>query len=76
MRSDLYLESFPFGSATAMLEAAQIGLAAVLQYDPPFCLLSTNHGLEFQLKNAATEEEYIENVCGWPPPPTNASNSE
>jgi glycosyltransferase involved in cell wall biosynthesis len=61
--ADLYLESFPFGSATALLEAAQSGLATVWQYNPPFDLLTTNHGLEALLPRFATEGEYVERVC-------------
>lgn len=60
--ADLYIESFPFGSATALLEVGHAGVPAVLPFNPQFDLLVTNHGLEGLLSHAASEEEYIEQV--------------
>lgn len=57
--ADLYLESMPFGSATALLEAGHAGLPVVLPFAPTCELLVTNHGLEDLLSNPPTEEEYI-----------------
>jgi len=60
--ADLYLESMPFGSATALLEAGRQGLPVVLPFAPTCELLVTNHGLEDLLSNPPTEEEYIRQV--------------
>ena len=60
--ADLYLESFPFGSATALLEAARAGVPVVLPFAPPFDLLVTNHGLEAIVSNPGSEEEYIDRI--------------
>src|SRR4030095_16852493 len=60
--ADLYLESMPFGSATALFESALVGLPVVLPYAPTFELLVTNHGLEHLVASAATEDEYIQRV--------------
>jgi glycosyltransferase involved in cell wall biosynthesis len=60
--ADLYLESFPFGSATALLEAARAGVPVVLPFAPPFDLLATNHGLEDIVSYSGSEEEYIDRV--------------
>src|SRR5690606_34285328 len=40
--ADVYLESFPFGSQTALLEAALSGLPVVPAYAPLFPLLVAN----------------------------------
>lgn len=61
--ADLYVESFPFGSSTAMLEAARAGLPVVWPFNPPFKLLVTNHGFETHLSHASDESEYIDQVC-------------
>lgn len=60
--ADLYLESMPFGSATALMEAAYAGLPAVLPFAPPLDLFVTNHGLESVLQNPATERDYVAEV--------------
>jgi hypothetical protein len=57
--ADLYLESMPFGSATALLEAAQVGLPVMLPFSPPHDLFVTNHGIETIVHNPATEEAYL-----------------
>lgn len=60
--ADIYLESMPFGSATALLEAALAGLPAVLPFAPPHELFVTNHGLESVVTNPQTEAEYLDRV--------------
>lgn len=60
--ADLYLESMPFGSATAFLEVALAGLPAVLPFDPPDELFVTNHGLETIASSPASEEAYLDRV--------------
>ncbi len=63
--ADIYLEGFPFGSQTALLESALAGLPAVLAFDPPFALLATNDESLWDLaSNPASEGEYIERVGG------------
>jgi hypothetical protein len=61
--ADVYLESFPFGSQTALLEAALNGLPVVPAYAPLFPLLVANddalHGI---LSNPRCEQEYVERV--------------
>lgn len=59
--ADIYVEGFPFGSQTALLESALAGLPAVLAFDPPFALLATNDESLWDLaSNPASEGEYIE----------------
>lgn len=61
--ADIYLESFPFGSQTALLEAALSGLAVVPAYAPLFPLLVANDdALADILPNPRNEQEYIERV--------------
>jgi predicted O-linked N-acetylglucosamine transferase (SPINDLY family) len=60
--ADPYLESFPFGSATALLEAAHAGVPMVLQFSPMLDLLATNHRLEDVVSNLGSEEEYMDRV--------------
>lgn len=57
--ADLYLEGFPFGSPTALLEAAVTGLPPVLPYQPLDDILTTNHGLELLITRPADEDEYV-----------------
>lgn len=58
--ADVYVEGFPFGSQTAMLEAALAGVAVVRAYAPPLDMLTTDDeslsGLAFV---PADEDEYI-----------------
>jgi glycosyltransferase involved in cell wall biosynthesis len=61
--ADIYLESFPFGSTTALLEAALSGLPVVPAYAPLFPLLVANDdAIQDLLKNPASEQEYIDRV--------------
>jgi hypothetical protein len=61
--ADMYIESFPFGSQTALLEAALVGLAVVPAYRPLFPLLVANDDdLVDLLPNPQDEEEYIARV--------------
>ncbi|MDI1232185.1 MAG: glycosyltransferase family 4 protein [Methylobacter sp.] len=63
MAADVYLESFPFGSNTALLEAALCGLPVVPAYAPLFPLLvANNDSLHDILSNPLNEEEYIDRV--------------
>lgn len=61
--ADVYLESFPFGSQTALLEACLSGLASVPAYAPLFPLLVANDDdvIEF-LPNPRSEQEYVARV--------------
>jgi len=61
--ADVYLESFPFGSQTALLEAALSGLPVVPAYAPLHPLLVANDdALIGVLSNPHDEDEYIERV--------------
>lgn len=63
MAADIYLESFPFGSNTALLEAALCGLPVVPAYAPLFSLLVANDDAIYDiLPNPLHEEEYIDRV--------------
>lgn len=58
--ADIYLESFPFGSNTALLEAALSGLPVVPAYAPLFPLLvAGNDSLLDLVSNPSSEEEYV-----------------
>jgi len=59
--ADVYLESFPFGSQTALLEAALSGLPVVPAYAPLFPLLVANDdAVQDLLPNPRDEQEYME----------------
>lgn len=61
--ADVYLESFPFGSQTALLEAALGGIPAVPAYAPLFPLLVTNDdAIQDLIPNPKDENEYVERV--------------
>lgn len=61
--ADIYLESFPFGSQTALLEAALCGLPVIPAYAPLFPLLVANDdAVHDLLPNPIHEEEYRERV--------------
>lgn len=61
--ADVYLESFPFGSNTALLEAALCGLPVVPAYTPLFPLLVSNDDAVHDIvPNPLHEEEYMDRV--------------
>ena len=64
--ADVYLESFPFGSQTALLEAALQGLPVVPAYAPLFPLLVANDDALLKLvSNPTDESEYISRVAAF-----------
>jgi glycosyltransferase involved in cell wall biosynthesis len=59
--ADVYLESFPYGSQTALLEAALAGLPVVPAYAPLFQLFVANDdALAHLLPNPASEDAFVE----------------
>ncbi|MGH9160195.1 MAG: glycosyltransferase [Vicinamibacteraceae bacterium] len=61
--ADVYLETFPFGSQTALLEAALNALPVVSAYAPLFPLLVANDdAVHERVANPQSEQEYIERV--------------
>jgi glycosyltransferase involved in cell wall biosynthesis len=61
--ADIFLESFPFGSQTALLEAALSGLPVVPAYAPLFPLLVANDdSVQDLLPNPKEEQEYVQRV--------------
>lgn len=61
--ADIYLESFPFGSQTALLEAALNGLPVVPAYAPLFPLLVANDdAVQDLIPNPENEREYMDRV--------------
>jgi hypothetical protein len=59
--ADIFLEPFPFGSQTALLEAALHGLAVIPAYGPLSPLLVANDdALEGVLENPCNEHEYLD----------------
>jgi hypothetical protein len=61
--ADVYLETFPFGSNTALLEAALSGLPVVPAYAPLFPLLVANDdAVQDVLLNPRDEQEYVDRV--------------
>ncbi|MQA28889.1 MAG: glycosyltransferase [Luteitalea sp.] len=61
--ADVYLESFPFGSQTATLEAAVMGPAVVLALAPSTPLLAASDvAFDGLIHNASNENEYCRRV--------------
>jgi hypothetical protein len=61
--ADVFLESFPFGGQTALLEAGLAGVAAVRAPVSPFPLLiADDRSLDGLLPRAATEAAYLDVV--------------
>jgi glycosyltransferase involved in cell wall biosynthesis len=64
--ADLYLESFPFGSHTALLEAAAAGLPVVPACGPLFPLLvARDDAVEDLLPNPEDPDAYIARASHW-----------
>lgn len=62
--ADVYLEGFPFGSQTAMLESVLPGVPCVRVYAPLSPLLAADDiALTGIVDSPDNEEAYIENVC-------------
>jgi hypothetical protein len=61
LAADVYLESFPFGSQTACLEACMYGLPPVLALAPACPLVAaSDDAIDGLFFNAVSEEEYLE----------------
>lgn len=61
--ADLYLESFPIGSHTALLEVAALGICPVLTYAPtPHTDRSSEAALKGLIANAADEADYVARI--------------
>jgi hypothetical protein len=61
--ADVYLEGFPFGSQTALLEAALAGVPVVRAFQPPVRLLATSdESLAGLAETPLSEDEYVERV--------------
>lgn len=59
--ADIYLESFPFGSVTALLETTMFELPVVRAYDSPCRLLVTDDdAINEVLPSPANEQSYVE----------------
>jgi glycosyltransferase involved in cell wall biosynthesis len=64
LAADIYLEAFPFGSQTALLETAMSGVPPVLAYSPLLDLLTTSdESLSPYVCNPVSEAEYIARAC-------------
>jgi hypothetical protein len=61
LSTDLYLDSFPYGSLIALLETAAMGVCPVLMYAPPVPQfdLSEDVGFSGLVACAGSEDEYI-----------------
>jgi hypothetical protein len=65
MAADLYLEGYPYGSLTAVLDAAAHGVCPVLQYAPTVQAdVSDSHGLRRATTPTQDRAEYIAYVGG------------
>ena len=63
LSADLYLEGFPYGSFTALLETCALGVCPVLMYaTTPQLAVSENVGLQGIVENPCDEDEYIKRV--------------
>jgi glycosyltransferase involved in cell wall biosynthesis len=64
--ADVYIETFPFGSNTALLEAALDGLPVVPACRPLTKLLvAANDSLQGLMTNPADEAEYVERILAF-----------
>jgi hypothetical protein len=59
--ADIYLEGFPQGSLTAMLETAALGVSTVLMYAPPIpnADMAETLGGKDSVRSTESEDEYI-----------------
>jgi len=58
--ADVYLETFPFGSHTSVLEAARAGLPVVLSHASPTKLLRAySNWFESEISENRSEDEYV-----------------
>ena len=64
LAADIHLDSFPYGSLTALLEAAALGVCPVLMYSSPAPQydLSEDPGFSGLLACAESEEDYVADV--------------
>jgi len=62
--ADLFLESFPFGSITAALDAAMLGIPVVLAPEPIDPILGLHHYPGMYAK-PRTSGEYLETLCDY-----------
>jgi hypothetical protein len=62
--ADIYLEGFPYGSLTAMLETVAMGVCPVVMFDPPMPHVDNADSLggSESVKTNQTQKEYIEYV--------------
>src|SRR5262249_31312392 len=61
--ADVYLEGFPIGSQTSLLEAAMAGVPVVRAFPPPMALrASHDDSLDDLAPVPASEEEYVDCV--------------
>jgi glycosyltransferase involved in cell wall biosynthesis len=61
--ADIYLEGFPFGSQTALLESSLAGIPPVTAFAPPLELVVTNDdAIADLITNPRDEDEYIDRV--------------
>lgn len=62
--ADIYIESFPFGSHTAALEAGRAGLPLVLAFFTPTPFFSSrSEWLDEIVSRPTTEAKYVEQAC-------------
>jgi len=64
LAADIHLDSFPYGSLTALLESAALGVCPVLMYSPPAPQYDLSEDLGFSglVACAESEEDYVAHV--------------
>jgi hypothetical protein len=64
--ANVYMDAYPVGSMTAVLDAARHGLPAQRLYNPYQCLMwDEDHGLDSVCSGVSTEDEYFARVHEW-----------